>query len=222
MSSLFDQNQWYQIQARTLGGNMSMAAIQPGDISSTALVTFQDTNTSALIQRWQIWSTQGNYVLRSAANPNTFLSVKSNTTAESTTGGTRGVIRKASNAAGDSLWNISPFNNGYFFMNNVANGTKWQLFAKDAGNMAMTSNIVGQQVNQSFNFTKVAAINDDRYSSIKTPTIDPTATTLPGSGTPDSNDGSLSTQASIGIGVGVGLAALIAILAGTIFLLRRR
>ncbi|KAF2119983.1 hypothetical protein BDV96DRAFT_641849 [Lophiotrema nucula] len=201
-----------------MDSELSMTGLAPTADKPTSSVFFQNTNTSSPAQRWQLFSMPNSkYILRSAASgPDAYLGVRANTTAESTTGGTTAVIRKAASSGNEALWRIDPFNNGYFDMGNVANGTDWHLFVKDAGLMAMTSDIVGQQENQSFNFTKVTAIDDANFSEVQTPTA--TASPKP----TEHASGGLSNPAKVAIIASICGVAMIALVVGMLLFLRRR
>src|SRR5262245_2414399 len=146
--SLLDQNQWYQITV-PLFDTLSMTGLHPNAPNTAAAVFFQNTNTTQRSQRWQIFPTVNNtYIIRSAlSGPSTYLAVRANTTSESQTGGTTAIMRDVEAAGDEVYWKLSTFSNGGFSLKNAANGTDWNLFVKDAGTMAMTSNIQGQQDN---------------------------------------------------------------------------
>ncbi|KAF2651690.1 hypothetical protein K491DRAFT_665079, partial [Lophiostoma macrostomum CBS 122681] len=178
--SLFDQNHWYQITIPTFD-TLSMTGFRPTANSPTAAVFFQTTNTSSPLQRWQIYPIENSsYIIRSQSSlGSAFLSVRANTSSESQNGGTTVITRNASLASFESFWRIETFNNGLFPLKTVANGSDWNLFVKDAGLMAMTNDIAGQQKNQGFNFTRMGKIDDEAFSTIQTmtPSAIPTTST---------------------------------------------
>ena len=166
--SLFDKNHWYQITIPTFD-TLSMTGLQPVANSPAAAVFFHTTNTSSPAQRWQIYPIENSsYIIRSQSSlGSAYLSVRANTTSESQNGGTTAIIRNASLASHESFWQTETFDNGLFPLKTVANSTKWNLFVKDAGLMAMTNDIAGQQKNQGFNFTRLGKIDDAAFSTIQ-------------------------------------------------------
>ncbi|KAF2492152.1 hypothetical protein BU16DRAFT_620563 [Lophium mytilinum] len=219
----FDQNQWYQITVDT-SDSLSMAGTELSEHRAGS-VFFQVTNTSAPLQRWQLFpSKNSTYILRSQSGPQGYLGASAKPSTKSEQGGTTAIMSNHSIADNGVFWHVNTFHDGRSYLNNLANGTAWNLMVKSAGSMAMTSDIKGEQDRQSFSFTKLGAINDPKYSTIinpgdSTPTNHPSPSSLP-SQTSGHSSG-LSTGAYAAIGASIA-AAIIAFVVGLLFLFRRR
>jgi hypothetical protein len=75
-------------------------------------------------------------------------------------------MRNATLGDDSILWQISPWEDGTFYMTNAANGTDWHLMVKPGSLMAMSSNITELQKGQSFSFNATGTINDARFSGV--------------------------------------------------------
>jgi hypothetical protein len=240
---LFDQNRWYQINSGNFGTGLSLVGTPVFNKDGTGTTFMRTTNTSDIEQRWQIFPAEnGTYILRTqGSGENVYLHANEFPT-EDTLGRTAAGTINAKFAGEEVFWRIQPYDNGQFYLENVANGSAWHLFVKGSAFLAMTSNIAGKQQNQVFNFTQKGEINNSRFSTFKAPALLATATDISRSSsatsTPTSqttgsplpastsntttSSNSLSSGAKIGIAVGVAAIALIAIIFGVLIFLRRR
>jgi hypothetical protein len=166
LKSIVSDSNWYQIQLEQFP-KLSMTGLKPAQGKDAAAVFFQTTNTSSPAQKWQLSASRdSSYILRSQASAgNAYLSVRENNTAQEELGGLTAIIRDAQEVGPEALWTIEPFGDGFFHLQNLANGSDWRLFGQGEGLLAMNQNISVQQPNQSFNLTRLGAIQDENFQT---------------------------------------------------------
>jgi hypothetical protein len=81
-------------------------------------------------------------------------------------GNTVGVVRNVTLSDASMFWQISPWQDGTFWLANAANGSAWHLTSKPNSLIAMSSNITAPQNGQRFAFKELGNIDDERFSSV--------------------------------------------------------
>lgn len=164
---LFDQNRWYQINNGVFRGQ-SLVGTPVFNPDHTGTTFMRITNTSDPEQKWQIFPADNDtYVLRTQGSGQHVYLRANEWPEEDTLGQTAAGTIDVDYADEAVFWRILPYDNGGFYLENVANGTAWHLYVKTTSFLAMTSNIAGKQVNQVFNFTQQGEINNTRFSTLK-------------------------------------------------------
>ncbi|CZR52321.1 uncharacterized protein PAC_02198 [Phialocephala subalpina] len=235
MASITTEKNWYQISVLAKD-NYTMLGQRLGSDGSGA-VWFSPTDETSEEQQWQIYLYNTTYyVFRTAGcGPSGYMMLINNT------GGTHGApCMKDISFADDSMyWGITPMGDGTFYLTNAAVGDKWHLAIDDGStNIGLDSNLTYPRPGQSFSFSPLGEINNASFSSIATPPVTSTGTTLPSTTshttrspttsasmtsppTPAHKSG-LPTGASAGIGASIGGVALIAVLVLGFWFMRRR
>ncbi|EPE36514.1 hypothetical protein GLAREA_08677 [Glarea lozoyensis ATCC 20868] len=239
--SNFDTNRWYQIYLLD-NTVQSLAGTILYNQGRSGAVFIQDTNLTSGGQQWQIFPFNETYhVLRTKDSGPTGYLHASFSVDETTPGLTVPDMRDAEIQDDSMFWQIDPWGDGTFFMTNANNGSDWHLNVKDTGLMSLSSNVTQPQGGQQFNFGRLDAIDDVKYSSVILPpsASEPTQTPSPAtsqtvpsptpsqttpSPTPSSTSSSngLSSGAQAAIGASLGGAAAICFLILAFFLMRRR
>ncbi|KAF2786527.1 hypothetical protein K505DRAFT_259722 [Melanomma pulvis-pyrius CBS 109.77] len=135
--------------------------------NTTGAVFFTTFSTDDSAQRWQWYGvTSTTYVLRcKEGGPNAFLSTKFEPK-ESTPGQTQALMVRG-NVSDDSVfWEVSPWGDGTFFLDNSENGTSWHLEKKGNGLLTLSSNITAPRPGQRWSFKAIEPINDAAFSTI--------------------------------------------------------
>lgn len=162
----FDKNKFYRFQVKSKPGDQSITGTNLfKDGKSGAVFVKADSKSNPPERSWQVFPFNDTYhVLRQReGGPNAVLATLSNSEGET-------VPRMArTDVAGDSLfWMIAPRtgDEGYFTLQNAANGTGWSLMVKGNGLMAMDKSANAEEESFGFSFTESGDVNDERYSSI--------------------------------------------------------
>ncbi|CAN9324655.1 unnamed protein product [Alternaria alternata] len=227
-----DPNLWYSMfidPSHTQ--SMVGTALYNGDGSRGAVFikTRNDTDTE---QRWQLRKFNSTvWTLRSqGSGPNSYLSAKYSDD-EQQKGKSFVYMARSDIADASAYWTIASWGDGTWYLTNLANKTDYHLtLTPNLGHIVMSSNITAPQKGQKWNFSEIAAIDDERYSSVnlvgdvtgtQTATSGPSSSSATAKANENTSSG-LSTGAKAGIGVGVGGAALIALIVLGLFLWRKR
>ncbi|KAL2063362.1 hypothetical protein VTL71DRAFT_5167 [Oculimacula yallundae] len=221
---------WHQIyQGVDDSPAQSLAGTSLFNNNLSGAVFFSQTNTSANAEQlWQIFPYNSTYyVLRTKqSGPLGFLTVIYSPN-EGTPGRTVPRMSNSSITNGDEMfWQIKPWGDGTWWLENAANGSAWHLQQKPNSLMAMSSNITSTppRSGQRFSFRQLQPIQNAAYSTVVGPTSTETAsiTNPPATSAPSSSGGGLGTGAKAGIGAGVGVVAILALLILGFILVKRK
>ncbi|CZT03106.1 uncharacterized protein RAG0_09975 [Rhynchosporium agropyri] len=230
---------WHRIYQGGNEAGQSLTGTELFNNSVSGAVFFATTNTTGNTpnpaQLWQIVPYNSTYyVLRTKhSEPLGYLSTIY-APLEGTPGRTVPRMANASIVLDDSIfWQIEPWGDGTWYLQNAQNGSAWHLQQKPNSLMAMSSNITTTppRNGQRFSFKQLQPIQNASFSTVITPagteTASPLTATLATTGSPSAssspgNTGGLSTGAKAGIGAGVGIGALILLLILGFVLLKRR
>ncbi|KAG9189322.1 hypothetical protein G6011_06190 [Alternaria panax] len=232
-----DPNRWYSMYIGSHTQAMVGTVLYDGDGSRGAVFikTRNDTETE---QRWQLLKLSSTaWTLRSqGSGPNSYLSAIYSDD-EQQEGKSSAYMARGDIADASAYWTITSWGDETWYLTNLANKTDYHLtLTPNAGHIVMSSNITAPQKGQKWEFLEIAAIDDERYSSVNlVDAMTSTATAISRSSTPSgtasatssananaNTSSGLPTAAKAGIGAGVGGAALIALIVLGLFLLRKR
>ena len=166
-----DRNQWYELWDGAWAGESTSTVtgtflINGGGTRGAVFIDRAD-NSSAN-QRWQFFRVNSTaWTLRTQeGGKNAYMSTKLSDT-EETKGNTSVYMASGEIADASAYWDIKPRGDDTWTFTNLANGTGWRMMIKPAnGYVAMSDNFTAPQHGQGLNFHKVAAIDDDAFSSI--------------------------------------------------------
>jgi hypothetical protein len=165
----FDTNQWYQITRNKKEDQSFVGTILYAEDHTEGSTFFQITNLTIREQLWQIYPfDSSHYVLRSqGSGPTSFLHSRFVPDLNRLPGDTFPDMKDATLQDDSMLWQISPWNDGTFFMTNKENGTDWHMQVMPDSQMAMSSNITAPQPLQRFSFREVKNIDDNNFSVLR-------------------------------------------------------
>lgn len=163
-----DPNLWYSMfidPSHTQ--SMVGTALYNGDGSRGAVFikTRNDTDTE---QRWQLRKFNSTvWTLRSqGSGPNSYLSAKYSDD-EQQKGKSFVYMARGDIADASAYWTIASWGDGTWYLINLANKTDYHLtLTPNLGHIVMSSNITAPQKGQKWNFSEIAVIDDERYSSV--------------------------------------------------------
>ncbi|KAH7052343.1 hypothetical protein B0J12DRAFT_571987, partial [Macrophomina phaseolina] len=128
------------------------------------------SNSTDREQQWQVYPLNDTtLVLRTrAAGPSNYLGAAADLgdTGDLNGGNTKPIMGNYSLQDGSMFWNVGDWPDGLFWLENAQNGSSWHLNHTGNGYFDMSSNITAPQRGQSFKFTAVAEIRDERWSTI--------------------------------------------------------
>ncbi|KAF2112632.1 hypothetical protein BDV96DRAFT_602024 [Lophiotrema nucula] len=227
----FDSDFWYQlfVNQNPSRGLIGTSLFNDGERGA---VLFEKANSSHTAQRWQFHEINSTtFVLRTQdGGADGYLAAFYNSN-ETTPGQTRPRMIKNTLADESVYWTVTPWGDGTFFLTNGANGTAWHLMRKVNGGLVLSSNLSEPHDGQRWTFKAwqgVNNVNNARYSTINLPFASATGTAVPTNGASttgsptSSGSGGLSTGAQAAIGASIGGVALIALIVGLLWFLRRR
>lgn len=170
--SLFDSNTWYNVVSKsntsfsfhasnlTDGTAAAYFLITPKTIESDQLWQFYQYNNSYVMR--SKGSGAGSYLIAGTANESAPIDIAGNTVPS---------MANTSFVDNSMFWQVTPWNDGWFYFTNSANSTGWNLQVRptrpESNLLAMSSNITkASQPFQSYKWTPNGKINDAAFSTI--------------------------------------------------------
>jgi hypothetical protein len=162
-----DPNRWYSMYIDSHTQAMVGTVLYNGDGSRGAVFikTRNDTETE---QRWQLLKLNSTaWTLRSqGSGPNSYLSAKYSDD-EQQAGKSFAYMARGDIADASAYWTITSWGDDTWYLTNLANKADYHLtLTPNAGHIVMSSNITAPQKGQKWKFLDIAAIDDERYSSV--------------------------------------------------------
>ncbi|RYP76000.1 hypothetical protein DL771_002072 [Monosporascus sp. 5C6A] len=169
----FDSNRWYLItnadEGLSIVGTETVLTDDTTSVQPYGAVFLRLSNTSDIQQQWQIFRINDTIVLRCrSCGPDAYMGTATHLQAESdllVAGNTKPIMGGARALGVAALWELGNWQDGYYWMENAANGSAWHL-NQTGGFLTMSSNITATQPQQRFQFRQQGEINDAGYSTI--------------------------------------------------------
>jgi hypothetical protein len=165
----FDTNQWYQLYTNEDKKSSLIGTSLFNRGGTRGAVFFNTTDTSANVQRWQIFPVTINettaYTIRSKdSGSNGFMGTGFNPN-EEIEDSTRPMMFRGDVADNSVYWSFNTWGDGTWYLTNAANDTQ-HLNRQSNGLLSMSSNITAPQNGQRWGFASIAKIDDEKYSSV--------------------------------------------------------